>query len=141
MGRRPGPGRALPVPHRVLRMREHTLRRSPAEQRARREEAVLRHRRRVEAHLDAGGLLPREARRRVRGSLVVGATVFVAWVAGLVPVRGYTPLILTVLFSSSLILFGLGIVGGYVWRAFENTKGRPLFIPLSRETFGEKGGR
>jgi hypothetical protein len=32
------------------------------------------------------------------------------------------------LLSFSTTLLALGIVGGYVWRIFENTKGRP--IPL-----------
>jgi len=35
---------------------------------------------------------------------------------------------LAVLFSFSTTLLALGIVGGYVWRIFENTKGRP--VPL-----------
>jgi len=29
-------------------------------------------------------------------------------------------------------MLGLGIIGGYVWRAFENTKSRPGFIIASR---------
>ncbi len=72
-------------------------------------------------------------------SICSAFVVFVAWAFELIPVRGYTPLILTILFSTSLILFSLGVVGGYVWRAFENTKARPLFIPLSRESFGKEG--
>jgi glycosyltransferase involved in cell wall biosynthesis len=59
----------------------------------------------------------------------------VAWISGAVPIKGYTPLILSILFSASLTLFGLGIVGGYVWRAFENTKQRPLFIPMTHERY------
>jgi hypothetical protein len=30
-------------------------------------------------------------------------------------------------------LLGLGIVGTYAWRAYENTKGRPLAIVASQE--------
>ena len=47
---------------------------------------------------------------------------------GAIDVRGYTPLMLAVLFSFSTTLLALGIVGGYVWRIFEHTKGRP--VPL-----------
>lgn len=50
---------------------------------------------------------------------------------GVIDVRGYTPLMLAVLFVGAMNLFGLGIVGAYVWRAYENTKRRPLAIPRS----------
>lgn len=73
-------------------------------------------------------------------SMSVSAVVFVAWLAGFVSVQGYTPLILTMLLSTSMILLGMGVIGGYVWRAFENTKRRPLFIPMSCETFRRSGG-
>ena len=71
----------------------------------------------------------------VAGSLLLSLVVFLAWVFGAIAVKGYTPQILAVLFSTSLILFSIGVLGGYVWRAFENTKGRPEYIPLSRESF------
>lgn len=74
-------------------------------------------------------------------SITLAAIEFVEWAMGATPVRGYTPIILSILFSTSLILFGIGIVGGYVWRAFENTKGRPLFIMASREAFGKESER
>lgn len=70
-------------------------------------------------------------------STAAGVVVFIAWLLGNIPIRGYAPLILVMLFSTSLILLSLGVVGGYVWRAFENTKGRPQFIPMSRESFGK----
>ena len=68
-------------------------------------------------------------------SVLAGAVVLFAWASGMVPIRGYTPLILTLLFSTSSILLSIGILGGYIWRAFENTKGRPLYIPVSQESF------
>jgi glycosyltransferase involved in cell wall biosynthesis len=45
-----------------------------------------------------------------------------------IPVPGYTSIIVALTFSTSAILFGLGIVGEYAWRAYENTKGRPNSI-------------
>ena len=33
-------------------------------------------------------------------------------------------------------LFGLGVVGSYVWRTYENAKGRPYAIVRSDESFG-----
>jgi polyisoprenyl-phosphate glycosyltransferase len=62
------------------------------------------------------------------GALVGSVAVLVAWAFGAIDVRGYTPLMLAVLFSFSTTLLALGIVGGYVWRIFENTKGRT--VPL-----------
>jgi hypothetical protein len=35
---------------------------------------------------------------------------------------------LLVLFFGTLNLFGLGLVGTYAWRAYENTKKRPMAI-------------
>jgi polyisoprenyl-phosphate glycosyltransferase len=64
----------------------------------------------------------------IGGALAASAAVLVAWSLGAIDVRGYTPLMLAVLFSFSTMLLALGIVGGYVWRIFENTKGRP--VPL-----------
>ena len=70
----------------------------------------------------------------VLGSLLASLVVATAWIAGLITVRGYTPLILAVLLSTSLILLSLGVLGGYIWRAFENTKCRPLYIPMLHES-------
>jgi polyisoprenyl-phosphate glycosyltransferase len=64
----------------------------------------------------------------ISGSIVAIIAVLIAWMLGAVDVRGYTPVMLALLLSFSTTLLALGIVGGYVWRIFENTKGRP--IPL-----------
>lgn len=58
-------------------------------------------------------------------SIVFSTIVIWARLAGRIQVPGYAPQILTVTFFGSLNLVCLGIVGSYVWRAFENTKGRP----------------
>ena len=39
----------------------------------------------------------------------------------------------------TMTMLALGIIGGYVWRMFENTKGRPLYIPMLHEHFPDKG--
>jgi glycosyltransferase involved in cell wall biosynthesis len=67
------------------------------------------------------------------GALAATVAVLVAWAFGAIDVRGYTPLMLVVLFSFSTTLLALGIVGGYVWRIFENTKGRPMHLVRSAE--------
>jgi len=32
-------------------------------------------------------------------------------------------------------LLGLGVIGSYVWRAYENTKARPLAIIMHSQSF------
>jgi len=71
----------------------------------------------------------------IGGALLASVAVIVAWAFGAIDVRGYTPLMLAVLFTFSTMLLALGIVGGYVWRIFENTKGRPAPLVRSVEEF------
>lgn len=56
---------------------------------------------------------------------ILGVIVLVAKCEGRIPVPGYAGTVLTLLFFGGLNSLGLGIVGSYVWRVFENTKGRP----------------
>jgi hypothetical protein len=68
-------------------------------------------------------------------SLVLGLTVVATKAVGEIPVPGYAATALTVLFFGGLNALGLGIVGTYAWRGFENTKGRPLAIVRIRRSF------
>jgi glycosyltransferase involved in cell wall biosynthesis len=66
----------------------------------------------------------------------IGAVVvFVAWLLGHIPVAGYTALMLVLLLSTGSILSALGVVGTYVWRAYENTKNRPGSVVMDHEYF------
>lgn len=67
----------------------------------------------------------------------MGAAVLLARLLGAVDVPGYTGTMLTVLFFGGLNALGLGLVGNYAWRAYENTKHRPLSIPIMLDRFGE----
>lgn len=67
---------------------------------------------------------------------LLGLVVLVAKLLGMITVPGYAVTMLAISFLGSLNLFGLGIVGSYAWRAYENTKGRPLAIVLRDECFG-----
>ena len=73
----------------------------------------------------------------VGGLLTVLASivVLVSWLTGGITEVGYTPLMLVVLFSTFTLLSGLGIVGSYVWRTYENSKGRPGSLAMRQETF------
>lgn len=56
---------------------------------------------------------------------LVGIVIVIARAAGAIDVPGYAATVLTIVFFGSLNMIGLGIIGSYVWRAYETTKGRP----------------
>ncbi len=68
-------------------------------------------------------------------SALFGLVVLAARLGGQIAVPGYTATVLAVLFFSALNLFGLGVIGAYVWRAYENTKARPLAVVMQRDDF------
>jgi len=57
--------------------------------------------------------------------LVVGAIVLVARATGTITVPGYAATVLILLLFLSLNSLGLGIIGSYVWRAYDTIKQRP----------------
>lgn len=68
-------------------------------------------------------------------SLCLGAAVLWARFVGAIPVPGYAATIVTVIFFGALNSLCIGLIGEYLWRAFENTKLRPLFVVARAETF------
>jgi glycosyltransferase involved in cell wall biosynthesis len=68
-------------------------------------------------------------------SVIVAIVVTVGWVVGRIDVPGYTPIVLAITLSSSLVLFSLGVLGSYVWRTYENSKGRPGWIPMQHTSY------
>jgi glycosyltransferase involved in cell wall biosynthesis len=68
-------------------------------------------------------------------SLTLAVIVLFAKISGAIPVPGYTAIILAIFFFACLNSFGLGVIGAYVWRTFENTKRRPHSITMLKEQF------
>lgn len=68
-------------------------------------------------------------------TVLTSIVVLVSWQTGRITEVGYTPLMLVILFSTFTLLSGLGIVGSYVWRTYENSKGRPGSLAMRSETF------
>ncbi len=68
-------------------------------------------------------------------STLLGIVVFFSALLGQITVPGYAATILVILFFGTLQLLFLGVLGVYLWRIFENTKGRPLHIVMSAEAF------
>jgi glycosyltransferase involved in cell wall biosynthesis len=68
-------------------------------------------------------------------SIFTGFLVLIARAFGEITMPGYTPLMLAISFFSSTQIFSLGIIGNYVSRVFENTKGRPITIVAATQDF------
>ena len=83
--------------------------------------------------LFAFSIVPIRAAIFLGGLATLGATVFAVYAlyAKLFLDRsppGFTSILLVVTFMSGVILFFLGVVGEYVGRVYEETKGRPLYV-------------
>jgi hypothetical protein len=72
-------------------------------------------------------------------AVVFGAIVVFARATGIIHEPGYATTVLLVAGLGALNALGLSVVGAYAWRAFENTKARPLSIVQRRFSFGEPG--
>ncbi len=57
--------------------------------------------------------------------VLFSVVIVVARAVGAIDVPGYAPTVLAIVFFGSLNMIGLGIIGSYVWRAYETIKGRP----------------
>jgi glycosyltransferase involved in cell wall biosynthesis len=69
-------------------------------------------------------------------SILVGLAVIGAKISGLISVPGYAATVLIILFFAGLNSLGLGVIGSYVWRAFENTKERPSSVVMKQSEYG-----
>jgi hypothetical protein len=73
-------------------------------------------------------------------SAIFSVVVVAARLTGIIEVPGYSATVLTITFLAGLNSFGLGVIGLYVWRIFENTKARPQVVVMSKTRFnGERG--
>ncbi len=72
-------------------------------------------------------------------ALALIVIVLVLRVAGLITVPGYTATVLVVSFFGALNTLGLGLIGSYSWRAYENTKRRPLAVVQESYAFSGSG--
>lgn len=61
-------------------------------------------------------------------SFCYGLFVIYAKISGLVPLQGWTAIMVVLLFVSSFQMIALGIIGEYVWRTMDATRSRPNFI-------------
>lgn len=69
----------------------------------------------------------------------LGAATLVAKLTGAIEVPGYAGTMLVILSFGAFNALGLGVVGTYAWRAFENTKARPLAVVHTDEAYAGRG--
>jgi glycosyltransferase involved in cell wall biosynthesis len=68
---------------------------------------------------------------------IATVAVLVAKIRGDIPIPGYTPIVLAIMFFGALTSLGFGVVGQYLWLALQNTRQRPNFVVHSRECYDE----
>ena len=64
-----------------------------------------------------------------------GTILLIAKMRGAIPVPGYTPIVLTIVFFGGLTSLAFGIVGQYMWLSLQNTRNRPNFIVASASEY------
>ena len=69
-------------------------------------------------------------------STVLALAVLFSALFGQLDVPGYAATMMVILFLGMLQLLSMGVLGIYLWRVFENTKGRPLHVVMSAQKFG-----
>ena len=68
-------------------------------------------------------------------SMLLGIIIVLAKLFGTIVVPGYAATALTVIFFGGINSLGMGIVGAYSWRTYENTKQRPLAVVTKVQSF------
>lgn len=68
-------------------------------------------------------------------SLVYGTVIVLLKWMGQFEVPGYAATMITVMFFGGINILGLGIVGSYAWRGYENTKRRPMSLTVVERSY------
>jgi glycosyltransferase involved in cell wall biosynthesis len=70
-------------------------------------------------------------------SMAVGLGIMVTLLRliGDIAIPGYAATVLVITFFGALNMLGIGLIGSYVWRTYENTKRRPLALVQRSESF------
>ena len=68
-------------------------------------------------------------------TIVWGTAVLIAKLKGDIPVPGYVPIVLAIMFFGALTSIGLGIIGQYLWLTLQNARRRPNYIVESAHSF------
>ena len=61
-------------------------------------------------------------------SLIWALIVLINKISGNIPVSGFTTMFIFQLFSFGITMTTLGVIGGYLWRTFDASRNRPIYI-------------
>ena len=61
-------------------------------------------------------------------SLIYAGWIVTARITGLIPSTGWAPIMIVLLLSSGLIISMLGIIAEYLWRIYDSTRNKPLYV-------------
>jgi len=75
------------------------------------------------------------------GAIVWALVVLCSKLAGKIGVEGFTMLFIFQLFSFGTIMMTLGLLGGYLWRTFDASRNRPVYIIEDRNDVAEQDDR
>lgn len=73
-------------------------------------------------------------------SLIIGFTIAISHFYGKLQ-TGWPSIIVSIFFSTGLILMGMGILGVYIGKIFEQVKDRPLFIIEKKINYGKRNNQ
>lgn len=62
------------------------------------------------------------------GSAIWAIAVLIGRLSGMIAVAGYTTLFIFQLFSFGMIMLTMGLLGNYIWRTFDASRNRPVYI-------------
>lgn len=60
-------------------------------------------------------------------AFIYSIAIVIEWFKGNTPFEGWAPLMISVLFSSGIVLSTLGILGEYIWRIYDEVKNTPRY--------------
>ena len=75
----------------------------------------------------------------VASAIIISMIAIVSRLTGRIPVQGYTITVVLIMFFGGINAIGLSLLGGYLWRAFDNTKGRPNYLVAAVDAFVPDG--
>ena len=68
-------------------------------------------------------------------AIIISMLAITMRLAGKIPVPGYTITVVLIMFFGGINAIGMSLLGGYVWRAFDNTKARPNYLVAGVDVF------
>ena len=73
-------------------------------------------------------------------SMTLATVTLIARLLGVIEVQGFATIIVAVMFLFSILITSQGLMGMYLWRAFENSKRLPNGIVMESENWTRPPG-